>query len=370
MADTMTRKERVLTAMRRQQPDRVPAVLRTNYPAVRISGHTVLDCFKDEDVYVRAQLDATEKLDVEIVWASGFAENIFERALGQKMIWSEIEAAAPAEPLINSPADLDALPARPNVKDNWWYRFVTSIVGKLRKAAGDDVAVVPTVVSPFRAACLLRGAENLYVDMYEDPDFVRRLVDYCVQPMTDLAEMVAEAGADACLTAAPVASRNMISRKHYLEFVHAMHEAVFADWEQRIGLPVIWHICGDWSDRLDLAAAEHASCINIADESASKLSLDRTKELVGSQVSIMGNLKCTGALLFGTPEEVEQECVEAIQRGAAGGGFLLSSDCGMSWHTPAENIKAVAMAVRTYGVYPRLAAAGSAPGGHEQGTAG
>jgi len=361
MTETMTRRQRVLAALDRKQPDRVPALGRTDMPAVKWSGHTILDCFRDEDVYVRAQLMSMEEWGVEVAWGGGVAGIPFERALGQKIIESETNAVSPAEPLINSLADLEALPAHPNVKDSRWYRYMASINAKLRKAIGDDACVITSVPSPFRCACLLRGPDNVYVDMYENPDLVKRLIDYCVRPVTELAEMVADAGADAVFAAAPVASRNMISRQHYLEFVHDMHKTVFADWKTRVGVRVVHHTCGDWSDRLDLVAEEAPTCIQIADEPTSKMPLDQTKALVDNRVSIMGNLKCTGPMMFGTPEDVEQECIESIRKGALGGGFLLSSDCGLAWDTPIENIKAILRATKKYGVYPQLTNAGPQP---------
>jgi MtaA/CmuA family methyltransferase len=191
---------------------------------------------------------------------------------------------------------------------------------------------------------MLRGTQNLFLDMYEQPDLVKRLVEYCVEPLTDLVQMLLEAGADLTQTHCPVASREMISRKHYLEFVHPVHQALYSDWEQRIGLPVLFHICGDWNDRLDLVAEEGVSGVHI-----DRTDLARAKELFGPRVSIMGNVPSTDVMLLGTPEDVERESAACIATGGPGGGYLLGADCLLARDTPAENVKAMVRAAERSG---------------------
>lgn len=341
----MTRKERVLTALKQGQPDRVPAAPRTVWSGIKYIGRTVRDCYQDEDVYVDSQVACVEELGVEAAWLIA-GHMPLERSLGVKMLETEDDPASPLEPLINSIDDVLALRKSPNVKGDPNFRYVTSIVSKLRKALGDHVPIIGEVSSPFRCACMLRGTQNLFIDMYEQPDLVKRLVDYCVQPLTELAQMLLEAGADLTQTHCPVASREMISRKHYLEFVHPVHQALYADWEQRIGLPVLFHICGDWNDRLDLVADEGVSGVHI-----DRTDLVRAKELFGDRVSIMGNVPSTDVMLLGTPEDVERASVECMTKGGPGGGYLLGADCLLARDTPAENVRAMVRAAERYRVY-------------------
>ncbi len=343
VATAMTRKQRVLTALKRGQPDRVPATPRTVWSGIKYIGRTVRDCYRDEDVYVRSQVACVEDLGVEAAWVIA-GHMPLERCLGLKMLDSEDDPASPVEPLIGSMDDVLALPKNPNVKDDPNLRYVASIVSKLRQALGDDVPVIGEVSSPFRCACMLRGTQSLFLDMYEEPDLVKRLVEYCVQPLTDLAQMLLEAGADLTQTHCPVASREMISRKHYLEFVHPVHQALYSDWEQRIGLPVLFHICGDWNDRLDLVAEEGVSSVHI-----DRTDLARAKELFGPRVSIMGNVPSTDVMLLGTPEDVERESAACIAKGGPGGGYLLGADCLLARDTPAENVKAMVRAAERFG---------------------
>ncbi|MDR2515938.1 MAG: hypothetical protein LBC88_00995, partial [Spirochaetaceae bacterium] len=65
------------------------------------------------------------------------------------------------------------------------------------------------------------------------------------------------------------------------------------------------------------------------------------KELAAGKVCLMGNLNPAGALFRGTPGEVEDEAVGAIEKAGTGGYFFLGSGCEVAVHAPLENILAM-----------------------------
>jgi uroporphyrinogen decarboxylase len=68
------------------------------------------------------------------------------------------------------------------------------------------------------------------------------------------------------------------------------------------------------------------------------------KKLAGNRICLMGNLNPAGALLRGTPREVEAEALAALEKAGSGGHFLLGSGCEVAAHTPVENILALVRA--------------------------
>jgi uroporphyrinogen decarboxylase len=81
------------------------------------------------------------------------------------------------------------------------------------------------------------------------------------------------------------------------------------------------------------------------------VNLAEVKKTRGSQIALMGNLHTTELMLFGTPEQVYQASVEAIQDGAQGGGFILSTGDQCPRETPDENIFAMIQATKDSGQY-------------------
>ena len=341
----MTSRERLYTAMALKEPDRVPLVLSSRAFGVRDQGYTMEDCFKDGEKFVQSQLRMVSAYANDAVWSMSVLP--VERALGQKMSTPKDDMPSPLAPLINSPEDLANLPKDFVLKGKGWTDFLVDITRSLKKRVGDTVPVISTMTSPFMQACMLRGTENLYMDMYENPSLVKELVAYLIRPTHQFTELQAEAGMDIIYCPCPVAGRSCISREFYEEFVHPVHLEVFDYWKNTLGLRILYHPCGDWSDRFDLVTEEGPDAILV-----DKVDLAWLKKEYGGKVCINGNVGSTTTLLLGTPEEVKREAKQCIAKAGAHGVFMLGADCAVPRDTPAANMHALAEAVMEAGVYP------------------
>jgi hypothetical protein len=76
----------------------------------------------------------------------------------------------------------------------------------------------------------------------------------------------------------------------------------------------------------------------------------RAKEVLGDTVCIRGNVP-PALLNLGSPEEVRGYCRELIQGVGKGGGFLMDGAIGIPDEAKPENLRAMADAVKDYGVY-------------------
>ena len=79
--------------------------------------------------------------------------------------------------------------------------------------------------------------------------------------------------------------------------------------------------------------------------------LKQIKRLYGDTLVLKGNLHTTNVMLRGTPEDVARASRQAIDDGAAGGRFILSTGDQCGRDTPDENIFAMIETARTYGRY-------------------
>jgi len=160
-------------------------------------------------------------------------------------------------------------------------------------------------------------------------------------------KLIADTGVDILYVACPQASRTMISKKSFQEFVHPTFIELFDYWRNTLGKKILFHVCGDWSDRFDLLIEERPDILHV-----DKVDLKWLKAMCYGKVTVNGNVSTTKTLLIGTPDEVEQEALDCIKAAAAGGGFLLGGDCSLARDTPAANIQAMATAVAKCGAYP------------------
>ena len=341
----MTSRERVYATMALKEPDRVPILPSSRVFGIHDLGYTLEDCYKDGEKYVESQVRMVTDFANDAVWS--MYEMPVERALGQKMLMPKDDTASPLAPLINCPEDLANLPRNLLLKGKGWTDYLLDITRSLKKKVGDAVPVIGFMPSPIRQACMLRGTENLYMDMYENPSLVKELLDYLIKPSHQFVELQTEIGADIIFCTCPVAGRTCISREFYEEFVHPVHLEVFDYWKNTLGRKILFHPCGDWSDRFDLVIDEGPDIIQV-----DKIDLAWLKKEYGGKVCINGKVGSATTMLLGTPEQVRQEAKECIAKAAVHGGFILGADCAVPRDTPAANMHALTEAVMEAGVYP------------------
>jgi uroporphyrinogen decarboxylase len=119
------------------------------------------------------------------------------------------------------------------------------------------------------------------------------------------------------------------------------------------GVLTMVHSCGKERDLVKMCAEEtDLDCINPLEvPPMGDCDLAELKRLYGNKLSLMGNLHTTEVMLMGTPYEVERAAREAIDAAAAGGGFILSTGDQCGRDTPEENIFRLVQVAKTYGVY-------------------
>ena len=72
------------------------------------------------------------------------------------------------------------------------------------------------------------------------------------------------------------------------------------------------------------------------------------KQEYGDRVALKGNVDCAHTLTFGSEEDVVKETKEVIRKGAAGGGFILSSSNSIHTAVKPGNYLAMWNAIRMY----------------------
>ena len=140
-----------------------------------------------------------------------------------------------------------------------------------------------------------------------------------------------QAGADiVCL--ADHATGNLIGPNTYKDLLLPIHKEI----TNQIGGPLILHVCGDCSDRLELFADSGVDAYHFEWTVDSKDAVER----VGDKISLVGNINNSETLLQGTPEDVYQQARTAIESGVN----IIAPECAIPLTTPMENLKAIVAA--------------------------
>lgn len=207
----------------------------------------------------------------------------------------------------------------------------------LKNDLGTETALYGLICGPFTLALHLRG-NNIFLDMFDDPDSVKTLLDFCAEANLKMAQLYLNHGADVIAVVDPMTSQ--ISPDHFDEFVTPAMNRVFDGIRESDGLSSIF-VCGDVTRNLDVMCRTHADNISV-DEQIVMPDLRRLCEKTGK--SFGGNIKLTSVLLLGNEDDSRREAAE-IMDACGSKGFILAPGCDLPYNTPPANLTAVAEVV-------------------------
>lgn len=120
-----------------------------------------------------------------------------------------------------------------------------------------------------------------------------------------------------------------------------------------LGIPTHVHSCGPEKELVRMAAEE--TKLTIVDPlevpPMGDCNLAELKKRYGDKIVLKGNLHTTEVMLRGGVADVKAASRKAIDDGAKGGRFILSTGDQCGRDTPDENIRAMVETARTYGRY-------------------
>jgi uroporphyrinogen decarboxylase len=203
---------------------------------------------------------------------------------------------------------------------------------------------------------MLRGLEQLLVDVAADPEFVAALMEKLLElnvkgtrrfleiagPYIQVFRAADDLATQTGLLMSPEAYRSVLKPvyRRYFDLVHSMTDA-----------KLFYHSCGRVNELLDDLIEIGVDIINPVQVSA----MGDTAELkrrFGPRVTFWGGIDTQRVLPHGTPAEVDEEVARRIRDLGPGGGYVVASVHNVQPDVPPENVLAMAEAVRRHGRYP------------------
>lgn len=197
-------------------------------------------------------------------------------------------------------------------------------------------------------ALKLRGDE-LYIDYFEDPEFVHRLLKFCTECIIDLWRLVypiTGTGAvdvtpmcDPSIYCLPNCTVEQISGDTYIEF-GLPYDNMIAEVCKPVGI----HHCGN----LDPVVEGYAQVKNLVFvEAGFGTDFAASRRILGPDVAF--NARISPVLMKnGTAEEIEAAVKEAIDQGAPLENYSIDT-VGLTTGVPDENVRAARRTAMTYG---------------------
>lgn len=214
-------------------------------------------------------------------------------------------------------------------------RTVLDAIAILKKQYKGRVPVIGKVMGPWTLSYHTHGVQEFLIKTIIEPDTVRAFLERLKAVTIAFGRAQLEAGADA-LCLADHATGDLVSAETYRDFLLPVHKEIIKE----LGCPIILHICGDTTNRLEYIVEAGFDCFHFD----SKVDAKRAVEIVGDRISLVGNINNPETLLNGTPEDVRREVFYALDAGVE----IIAPECAVPLTTPNRNLKAVVEAAREY----------------------
>ncbi len=374
----MASRERILAAIRHEEPDRVPISPRVAAWLIAEYGDSSLarqlEVLPDMDFmhivgsavpnYIYSYPDSYDlpEVEVEQTWREDgdckIVERTFHTPAGDI---SDVTRVPPAgreygvspnpvkiEHLIKSRDDLDAMryllpPPRMN----------PDTLREYQRQLGDRGVIMVNIRSALdHYAGDARGMENLMIDYYADRALFDDILDLFHQYSLAQAKAALEAGAEF-----------IFGSWYYNSLSSGWSPAIFEEVfvpqiREHVELAHSYGALYDYYDDGKLAGTMKmiADCgVDVLETCTpppvGDFDLAEAKRTIGQTTTIKGYVDLLYVVKHGTPELVERTVREAMEIAKPGGGFIIGSSDSFREGTPRENIETYFRACLQYGVY-------------------
>lgn len=218
---------------------------------------------------------------------------------------------------------------------------VTEAIRLLKEEVGSQVAVGAWVLGPFTLAGQIIELDDLIKKTVKMPEAVSNVLDTLEEVVIALASIYKKAGADYLTVREMGGAEDVLSPRTFASVIRPHLERVLAALES----PRVLHICGETNDIIEQMASCGADAISV--DQKNRLSESRDK--VGADTILMGNIDPYNVMVRGSPNDIDNAVKEAITSGAD----AIWPGCDI-WPTiPRINMEALVTATRKYGRRPQ-----------------
>ena len=384
----MTPRERVLSTIHHEQPDRVPLVIGVSnatgikmkpYQGIkRIAGIQAPDNYLydwpelgtariDEETMLRLHSDVRGVLDLE---PEKIRQRNRERAPHSDCIdsWGGGQTeTAPGDwypgvhpiPEARTLEDLESYTGWPDMSDPSRIAHVKEQARLLAMENQFAILATPWLLFPFERAHAMQGMEVFLMNMAMDRDFARALLEkiavYCKQLMGGFLEQLGD-NVDIIKIGDDLGTQEslMISPKMYREILKPVHADFISFIKARTRAKVLFHSDGDVEPLIPDFIEIGVDILNPIQTSAGKMSdLASLKKHYGNNIVFCGGIDSHRILPHGSVADVRNEVRRVIQTLGPGGGCMIGAVHTVMNDVPPENVLAMVDAVEEFGYYPQ-----------------
>jgi uroporphyrinogen decarboxylase len=337
----MTSRERVLTALARKQPDRVP------YCELGIDRALAQRLMGWEGAATQAANLERNAYSVEEAKALATGLHLDNIAFVLRApVYAERHAGKDGrlfygEGQIKSEADLTRL-VLPNPHDDALYAEAEAFVQQKGEYACwfvTRMGIFPTMLS--------MGTETFCMALYDNLPFIETMLDQYCHWTEVVAERVCRMGFDVFATTDDMAfnTGTFFSPKVFHDLVLPRYQRL----AKQVTLPWVIHTDGNILPFLDDLMSVGIAGLHPIEKGA--MDIRHMKRTYADRLCLLGNVDLN-LLGMGSPDAVDREVRDLIRDVGPGGGYIVTSGNSLAAYCLPDNVRALSRAVQKYGSYP------------------
>jgi uroporphyrinogen decarboxylase len=357
MEDTKPDINRFLTALRREEPDRVPLSEFLMDPPVKeafIGRHVGNSLIGTDDYDVEADVAFWHAAGYDYIHLAPWYLHLFPEgwhvAQGVYSTYSEapVDKAWMEEHqgTIRSKQDVERYPWPDTSQVQ--YDHIQRALDSLPPGMG----LTTGTWGILETSRQLMGFEGMALALYDSPGLVEAVVERIGSFLFEVFRRAASIPGVSALWLA-----DDLAHADGFFFAPDFYRRVLFPWFKRYGevaastnMPLIYHCDGViWDIIPDLLDCGITALQPIEPKA---MDIVEVKRKWGDHLALIGNIDLGHALTLGTPQEVEAEVRQRIRELAPGGGYCVGSSNSIASYVPLANYRAMIEATLEWGAYP------------------
>ncbi len=327
--------QRVMNRFEGKPVDHIPNLSIVMMFAAKQAGYTYREYLTDYRKLTDSVMACHERFGIDVV--SAISDSLREaEGFGQKVEIHDNKSPETLEYIVKTHSDINKLRLFDPHDSRRTYDRIQAI-GLMKERACGEVPVMGWVEGAFAQSCDLMRMEELFMDLLEEPEPIRELLEICLQEEILFANAQIDAGAD--IIGVGDAATSLIGPALYKEFA-LPYQKRLVDAIHAKGAKVKLHICGNISQVVHLTAESGADMIDLD----YMVDMEKAAQIIPKNICICGNFDPVSVVLNGTPETIRKE-VERCKALSAVNNNCIAPGCEIPPDTDPRNVLAIQEAI-------------------------
>ncbi len=345
----MNSMQRVLTAMQHKEADYVPVYPILSGVTRKLIGASYPEWSTNADVCAKAFLKSAEDFDIDCI-VTLIDLSVECDAWGQKIIFPADEAAHPdySDTVVQDIDEYEKI-KKVDWRSSKRMQMHVDVCKKLVAEKKGELPIIAFVFGPLGVLSMMRGQQDMYMDLYDDPEAVQAAVAEVTETLKEYTAALCDTGVDGIMFDTLFASGSIMSKSMWMEMEgEPMRE--LAEVVREHGCQVMIHNCGQkpyFDVQIETMQPTAFSFLYPPDDC---VSFAECKEKYGKDMLLIGCVTPANAVI-GTDEEWDQQCRDQIDAMAKGGGFMLATGCEYPANADLSRAQRMIDIAKTYGKY-------------------